>query len=97
MRVLRQPAVQEAGDVVDHLPHLLVTGQPGGNRLITPGQRPQVAVVVGVGQAAHVKHQIGVAGHAALVGKGFEGQHQRRAVGLDQVADPGTQLAWGQV
>ncbi|KAG0775660.1 hypothetical protein G6F22_013136 [Rhizopus arrhizus] len=95
--VLRQPAVQEAGDVVDHLPDLLVPGQPRGYGLVAAGQRPQVAVVVRVGQAAHVKHQIGVAGHAALVGEGFERQHQRRAVGLDQVADPGAQLAGRQV
>src|SRR3546814_7998517 len=65
--------------------------------LVAPGQMPQYAVVMGVGRAAYVEYQVGIAGDAAFVRERFEGKNDRGPVGLDQIAHPTAQLPRGQV
>ena len=43
-----------------------------------PGVRPQLRIVVRVGQAAHVEHHVGVERDAVLVREGLEKQRQAR-------------------
>jgi hypothetical protein len=62
----RQPAVQEAGDVGEHVVHDRVRLQPFDHGGVEAGQLLQFLVPVRVRQAAHVEHEVGVARDAAL-------------------------------
>ena len=92
----RRPAQQEGLDLRDQLGRFRLGGQVVDHRLIAPGQRLELLQVEGVGQHAHVEHEVGVHGHAMLVGEGFEYQRQARGRGLHDVADPGAQLRRAQ-
>ena len=49
------------------------------DRLVTPGERPQHRVVVGVGQTAHVEDEVGIHRDAVLEAEGFEQQRDLAA------------------
>src|SRR3546814_7394051 len=61
LHVQGQPAAYKATNVVDHGLDAAKLAQPLGNGLVAPGQRPQDAFVMGVGQAAYVEYQVGIA------------------------------------
>ena len=55
---------------------------------IASRQRLQLGLVVGVGEAAHVEHQIRIERHAVLEAERFELQRERAWVDADEVLDP---------
>src|SRR5215217_3791461 len=85
--VLGQEVVEQRHDAVVELVQAPVTADVGHDTLVEPGQRPQVRLVVRVGQEADVEGQVGVARRAVLVAEGGE-RHRELAglVGLEQLA-----------
>ncbi|KAG1192775.1 hypothetical protein G6F35_013588 [Rhizopus arrhizus] len=92
-----QPGIEKVHQLGQVALHVGLRFQVVAHARLAAAQRAQFRVPVRVGQHARVEHEVRLGRHAALVGEGFERQHQRRAVGLDQVADPGAQLAGRQV
>ena len=74
-----QPLEQVGGNVLEHLFDVRLCRQVLGNRLIEPGLIAQLRLPVGVRQAAHVEHQVGVHRHATLEA---ERLHQERRTGF---------------
>src|SRR5687768_9960985 len=52
---------------------------------VVPGQALQAGHEVGVGEEAHVEDQVGLRGHAKLVGERGHGDHQRRVPAMQVV------------
>src|SRR5512135_3383619 len=86
--VAREPLGDEAADVLQHAPHLRLRFEKGYDRPIASGKRTQPLLVMRIGQAAHVEHQIGIERNAVLETEGFE-QHRQPLAGAksDKVLD----------
>ena len=75
--------------------------EPGNRVLLRAPNNPMMAacwfavtkagLIVGVGQAAHVEHEIGIQRYSLLEAERLEQQRQARAVDFDQVFDPAAQ------
>ncbi|MCY1359462.1 hypothetical protein D9M69_460340 [compost metagenome] len=68
----RQPLVQEAEDILIHLLDVGLPGQVLGDGRLQTRMVAQLWLPVGVGQATHIEHQIGIHGHATLEAEGFD-------------------------
>ena len=89
----RQPALQEALDVLDEDAGLGLALEEGDHVGIVAGLVAQLWVVVRIGpHAARIEDEVRVQGHAALEAERFEGERQARAVGDHQVLHPAAQL-----
>ena len=64
--------MQEAGDMLDHALHRWNRLQELGHRCVKAGQRPQWRLPMGIRQASHVEHKIGIRRHAVFEAEGFE-------------------------
>ena len=71
---LRQPAVQIAGDVVDHAVDVAAAVEEFAHRGVESSERPQFRLPVGVGQTAQIEHQVRIHRHAELEAEGPEQQ-----------------------
>ena len=59
--------------------------------LVASGERRKRFLVVRIGQAAHVEHEIGVERHAVLEAERLEQERELRRVDRDEVLDPAAQ------
>ena len=64
-----QPLVQIRVNVGVHLIHISLCRQVVDDRLIQPRVGAQVRLLIRIGQAAYVEHQVGIYRHAALEAK----------------------------
>lgn len=64
-----EPVAQKAVDVAQHLAHIGLLLQEFGNALIAACQRAQLGLVMGIGQHAHIEHEIRIARNATLEGE----------------------------
>ena len=71
-----QPVGNESTDVLDHPSDIGLALEELDDLGILSGQRTQLRVVVRVGQAAHVEHQVGVERNAVLEAERLEQQGQ---------------------
>ena len=86
--VAGQPAFDEDTDILIHFLRQRRALQKLDHRRIASGKRAQQRVIVRVGQAAHVVHQVGIQRHTMLETKGFEQQGKARTIYTDEVLDP---------
>ena len=86
-----QPAFHEIADIAKHVLCAGGVVEKFDHRGIAPGERSQHRVVVRVGQAAHIEHQVGIQRDAVLVAERLEQQRQARAIQFDELLDPGAQ------
>ncbi|ERE10059.1 hypothetical protein O166_05695 [Pseudogulbenkiania ferrooxidans EGD-HP2] len=96
LAVAGQPLGDHRLDVGYHLGHFLVAGEEVDDGLVAAGERAQLRIVIGIGQAAGVKDEIGVLRHAMLEAERFEDQRQLAAVSVDQFAHPASEGVGGQ-
>ncbi|MNE22577.1 hypothetical protein D3C80_1157930 [compost metagenome] len=75
----RQPFAQVGEQVLIHFLDIRLGVQVVAHHLFQAAVLAQVRLPVGVGQAAHVEHQVGVHRHAALEAEGFD---QERGTGF---------------
>ena len=81
-----QPLGKVAMQVGVHVAELALRLQEPPHRRIQPGEAAELRLPVGVGQAADIKHQVGVHRHPVLVGEGLEQQGKLQAAGGDPCA-----------
>src|SRR5258706_5499134 len=90
---LRQPALEEPAHVVQPARNLSIRLQVVDDRRFAAGERPQLRVIVRVGQHAAVEHPVRIQRNAVSIGEGLEEQGERRAVEAEEIADPVLQHA----
>ena len=84
-------------DVAIHPRHFGQRLEERDDRRVLAGQRRQRGLVMRVGQAAHIEHEIGIQRHAVLEAERLEQQRELRRIDGDQVLDPATQRRGRQV
>ena len=90
---LGNPVLEEADDVGEHLGDDRMALEVFDDRRIAAGERGEARLPVGIGQAAHVEHEVGVARHAVPVREGLEqDRHAAFAAAADALADELAQL-----
>ena len=62
----RQPVADEPLDIVEHAVDVAIRGQKLDHRFVLASKRPQLRLIVRVGQAAHVEHHVGIQRNAVL-------------------------------
>ena len=71
-----QPFAHKTGNVVQHFLRQRLAVQETDNRLLHAVERAQFGLVVGIGQAAHVEHEIGTRRAAVFEAERFDADEQ---------------------
>ena len=97
-QVSRQPVAQEAAQIGFHLEHLGLGFKETNDLRVAPGLCAQHRIVMRIGQAAHVEHQIGIERQAVLEAERLEQQRQAAAlIEFGKILDAGTQRIGAQI
>ena len=96
-RIVGQPARHEMIDVGIHALDFGKLLEVGDDLRIATAQILERRLVMRIGQAAHVEHQVRVERYAVLVTERLKEQRQARRIDADEILDPGAQRACGEL
>ncbi|CWR44746.1 Uncharacterised protein [Neisseria meningitidis] len=74
-------------DVVNHFLHKRLSVQIIPNGLVHTGVRPQLGIVIRVGQTAHIEHKIRVVRHTVFEPEGLQNYQQPGTFDLQPLPD----------
>src|SRR5687768_10712842 len=84
----RQPVLHESPDIVAHLLRAGIRAEKLYDRCVAAGERPELRVIVRIGQAPHVEYEVGVERDAVLESKRLEQQRKPCSGEPDEILDP---------
>ncbi|SKN28452.1 Uncharacterised protein [Mycobacteroides abscessus subsp. massiliense] len=79
-------------DVINHFLSQRLLAQIILNRLVHAGKGAQFRIVIRIGQAAHIKHKVGIIGNAVFETKGFKNDQQTDTFNIEPLLNGITQL-----
>jgi len=78
------PCIEKVRDICQHLPGVWLLQQKFPYLLVASAQGPEFRFPVGVWQAAHIKHEVGIAGQAVFETKGlYQDSHTNLQISYD--------------